>query len=363
MKNYKILIVDDVPDNIKSIVDCFDESEEPYILYQALDGETAEAIAIMEKPDLIITDWEMPGMSGIELIKSLKSDPGTAEIPVIMCTGVMTTSQNLKTALLAGAVDYIRKPVDKIELSARVQATLRLAESYKEIKKLNQTKSKIFSIIAHDLKGPVGTVRFIIDTFLERNYTEAAFTEFLNSINSTIGATYNLLENLLLWANSQRNHFVVKPKRLKLSLIVNNTILLMSDMAKRKSIMILNGLNEEDQAVADENMVTTIIRNLLSNAIKVTLRDGRINIDATNLEDYIRIDVSDTGVGIDPETKGKLLVKEEILTKYGTDEEKGTGLGLQLCKDFVYLNGGQIWVESELGKGSTFSFTLPLNEE
>ncbi len=131
MKPHKILIVDDEPANIRVIQSCIAESGKPYTLYQALNGELAIRIAKAEIPDLIITDWEMPGMDGIELIKCLKKDDSTSEIPIIMCTGVMTSSENLNTALLAGAVDYVRKPVDKIELLARIQSMLILSDSRK----------------------------------------------------------------------------------------------------------------------------------------------------------------------------------------------------------------------------------------
>jgi PAS domain S-box-containing protein len=134
MKSYKILIVDDEPENIKAIRNCIAESDELYTLYQALNGELALKIATIEIPDLIITDWEMPGMDGIELIKKLKQDEITSEIPVIMCTGVMTSSENLFAALRAGAVDYIRKPIDKIELIARVKSMLELSNSRKVLK-------------------------------------------------------------------------------------------------------------------------------------------------------------------------------------------------------------------------------------
>ncbi len=134
MISYKILVVDDEVDNIKSINQCIFDSKEPYILYQALNGEMALRIANIELPDLIITDWAMPGMSGIELIQKLKQNEITAEIPTIMCTGIMTSSENLHTALMAGAVDYIRKPIDPIELISRVKSMLMLSDSRKILK-------------------------------------------------------------------------------------------------------------------------------------------------------------------------------------------------------------------------------------
>mgnify|MGYP001179586702 CR=1 FL=1 len=134
MKLFKILVVDDNINNIKSIVNYLLESNETYDILQALNGELAYKIAVSELPDLVITDWEMPGMNGIELIEKLKQNEFISEIPIIMCTGVMIDSENLHTALGSGAVDYIRKPIDKIELLARVKSMLEISESKKIIK-------------------------------------------------------------------------------------------------------------------------------------------------------------------------------------------------------------------------------------
>ncbi len=157
MKLHKILVVDDEIDNIKSIVHSLVESKEPYTLYQALNGELAFKIAISEQPDLIITDWEMPGLNGIDLIKKLKQHELTSEIPVVICTGVMTNSENLYTALMSGAVDYIRKPIDNIELIARVKSMLEIFDSRKALKeKLNEIKgeNKLIKAIIENIPHP-----------------------------------------------------------------------------------------------------------------------------------------------------------------------------------------------------------------
>ena len=133
MKVNKILIVDDHPQNLAALVDIFELSPDQFEVFQALNGSTALNIAKAELPDLVITDWEMPGMDGLQLIEALKAEHTTEDIPVIMCTGIMTNPQNLQAALEAGAVDYIRKPVDRIELTARVRSMLALSESYKTI--------------------------------------------------------------------------------------------------------------------------------------------------------------------------------------------------------------------------------------
>ncbi len=130
---YDILIVDDQTTNIEIIVNCFEEYKEPYNVLRAPNGEIAYKIAIIKQPDVIITDWDMPVSNGIELIRNLKRNPKTDEIPVFMTTGVMTTTENLATALDAGALDFIRKPIDKLELISRTRAMLKLAITYKEM--------------------------------------------------------------------------------------------------------------------------------------------------------------------------------------------------------------------------------------
>jgi class 3 adenylate cyclase len=148
MKKNKILIVDDLPENLSALVHIIELSIEHSEVFQALNSNMALIIARAEMPDLIITDWEMPGMDGLELIKALKSDPATSDIPVIMCTGIMTTPENLRSALEAGAVDYIRKPVDQVELEARVRSMLALSDSYKIIK---EQKNKVEELLLNIL--------------------------------------------------------------------------------------------------------------------------------------------------------------------------------------------------------------------
>lgn len=174
MEFYKILICDDNPPNTKILVKLLEETGAPYKMYQALSGEMACKVALKVKPDLIIMDWEMPGMSGIDVIRQLKADPVTQWIPIIMATGAMTSSENLNTALEAGAVDYIRKPIDKIELTARVHSALILGEAIKEshqksneLARLNrELKSKdqelYFAVITDPLTG-LYTRSFLLD--------------------------------------------------------------------------------------------------------------------------------------------------------------------------------------------------------
>ncbi len=356
----RILIIDDQPENLKTIVDIFETECKSFDIVQAPNGRIA--LTILEKitPDIIITDWEMPEMDGIEFIKELKKDPRTADIPVIMCTGIMISSENLNTALEAGAIDYIRKPIDKIELLARTKSNLHLAEQYTEIKKVNKIKDTIFSIISHDLRAPVGDIKSFAEMILKNKtrFGKDEFIRFIKAIGEQAGSSFSILENLLLWARSQRNRLTSE----KVSQPINNAITcnieLLAGKAKEKGITITNDIPQTHEAHFDLNLISTVVRNLISNAIKFTPSNGKIYISAAKKNDSYVIAVSDTGVGIATDRIESVFNKFTYETTYGTDGEKGSGIGLKLCMDLVEENGGTIWVESEEGKGSSFKFTL-----
>lgn len=361
MQNPKILIVDDEIVHLDAIIDIIEEEEWNYEVFSALNGKTALDIAKKEMPDLIITDWEMPEMSGIELIKQLKNDTHTADIPVIMCTGIMTTSKNLETALNIGAVDYVRKPVDKIELIARIKANLHLAEKYREVKKLNQMKDKIFSVISHDLRGPVGTIKSFADLLVESDFKEdkKEFVDCIKIIGKQSSSIFNTLENLLSWALSQRNNVSFNPQKQPINKSIEDNIQLLDEMAAKKQIEITNLVNENHSANFDLNLISTVVRNLLTNAIKFTPIHGKITIDAKEEEAYHSVSITDTGVGISVEQIDRIFDKTSYETTIGTELEKGSGIGIKLCQEFIEMHKGNIGVKSELGKGSEFYFSIP----
>ncbi len=382
MKNHKILVVDDNVENAERIIDFLNETENNFSFFQALNGKIACSIAEKKQPDLIITDWEMPVMDGIELIKYLKSAESTKEIPIIMCTGVMMKTENLKAALDAGAVDYIRKPVEKLELTARVHSMLKLSDSMKKVKEqnlmlsqhqaeiesqneklieLNATKDKFFNIIAHDLKNPFNGILGLTDLIVsyKEKYDLKGIIQYVELINESAHGAFKLLENLLQWARSQTGGIDFKPENFKLVNLVSDVIGLSENMATSKNITINAEISRNLIIFADENMLNTILRNLLTNAIKFTKKDGKIIITATEQDTDIQITVSDTGIGMNEDKMKRLFKISEKVSTLGTEKETGTGLGLILCKEFVAKHGGRIWVESEVGKGSTFKFTIP----
>ncbi len=359
----KILVVDDNPHIINIIIDILSENNADYYFYPAKNGKIAYDLALLKKPDLIITDWDMPIVNGIELIKNLKANKQTQEIPIIMATAVMLTSSDLKESLEAGAVDYIRKPVDEIELIARVQATLKLSESYKTIKEINEVKDNILAVISHDLRGPVGTIKSFIELVLDEsaNFDHEKKKKFLQQINNQSSSILNILENLLSWANSQRDNIIFNPKKQQIGHALHSNIKLLEETANYKKILIINKISDNVLAYYDLNLISVVLRNLIANALKFTPEGGNISIDANTYENSIEILVTDTGVGIDPERINNIFSETHHEATYDTNAQKGSGLGLKLCKKFVEKHNGKIWVKSTLNKGSSFIFTLPLN--
>ncbi|RXQ94509.1 PAS domain-containing sensor histidine kinase [Ancylomarina salipaludis] len=247
------------------------------------------------------------------------------------------------------------------DITKRNKAEQALKESKQQLEELNATKDKLFSIIGHDLRGPIGSFKQLIELILS-NYDltdTQSLTEILKVIQKTANTTYDLLENLLTWANSQRNEVVFMPANINLSEIIDTCTFMLAETAKSKNITVHNQVSADQLAYADKNMLMTILRNLISNAIKFTHPNKNIYLSAVDTSKHISISVKDEGVGISPENLGKLFKSTDYLTTYGTSGEKGTGLGLLLCKDFVEKHEGQIWVESEDEKGSVFYFTLP----
>ena len=238
-----------------------------------------------------------------------------------------------------------------------------LKESENQLKKNIATKDKLFSIIAHDLKSPFHSILGLSELMIDDMYRpeDANNKRILTHINTSAQSTLVLLDNLLNWSTTQTGKTSITLEKQSFSSIIKEIFELLSSAAENKNIHLSFLAPEEIIVHADMNMIKTILRNLISNAIKFTNPDGKINVYAMQSNGFVEITVSDNGVGMDEEAISKLFQLETNKSTYGTENEKGSGLGLILCKEFVEKHGGKIWVESELGKGSEFRFTLPLN--
>jgi len=247
------------------------------------------------------------------------------------------------------------------DITERKRADEVLIESEIRLRELNATKDKFFSIIAHDLKSPfnsiIGFSNLLIEQIQEKDYDGIA--EYATIIRNSSQGAMDLLQNLLEWSRSQTGRMEFNPEYVEIVTLIDESIHLLVNSAQQKSIALSKELPRKAIAFADKAMISTILRNLISNAIKFTNPEGAIIISAEQKQNELLISVTDNGVGIKKEVIEKLFRIEEGFSTIGTKNEKGTGLGLILCKEFIEKHGGKIWVESKAGKGSRFCFTIP----
>ncbi len=255
----------------------------------------------------------------------------------------------------------LEKRQAKIEAQSKLllEQSGNLKQANSELNKLNTTKDRLISIIAHDLINPFNSLLGFIEIFKEDYYEleDEARIQMLNTIKVSSRRIYNLLSNLLTWTRAQSKSVKYDPVNFGLIEVVYETSDLLKDNRKLKNIAYNIDIDPELKVYADKDMITTVIRNLLSNAIKFTRDGGEITILAKHHKDKIQVSIADNGVGL-PDTLIPKLFKEGVSSSKGTQGEKGTGLGLVICKEFVEQNKGEIWVESQAGKGTTFNFTL-----
>ena len=293
-----------------------------------------------------------------ELIQLLQKNESVANFEV-----EMLKKDNSVITVLLSVTGYPEEGILEgsfIDITDRKHAEEALQNSEAELRELNATKDKFFSIIAHDLKSPFNSILGFSEILKDeaRDLDIDSIVEYAGIINSSVLHTFGLLENLLDWARMQQGRIPFEPQKILLNSIVNAEFEGLKNSADQKNIELNNYINQNLIITADENMISTVLRNLVSNAIKFTPNGGEVKVEASVEDDNVKISVSDTGIGIKPETIRKLFKIETSFTTRGTENEKGTGLGLLLCKEFVEKHGGKVWVESAVGKGSCFNFTL-----
>ena len=248
------------------------------------------------------------------------------------------------------------------DISERKAAEAQLLQYTDELDESNRTKDKLFSIIAHDLKSPfsalLGTSNAMIQEANLENPNVGKFRKFSKIINESANRTYNLLINLLEWSRLQSSRIDVYPESLNLIDIIMENMDIGQTMAMAKNILLKCSTPDDCLLVSDKEIINTILRNLISNAIKYTPQNGLVIVSLLQKDNMYLISVSDSGIGITQENIEKLFRLDSIQSTPGTANEKGTGLGLVLCKDFVHKIGGEIWVESCHGHGATFTFSI-----
>jgi len=250
-----------------------------------------------------------------------------------------------------------------IKKSSFLENTLNeLAETNKELTKEKITRDKLFSVIAHDLRSPFGIIIGFSDLLLKKmsNLNNETTIKYLDHIKLAAQNTLILLDNLLNWAKIKTGKIRYKPERISLTSVILDVIDGYNAASEIKNINLSFFPKEDVDVYVDSNMLQVVLRNLVSNALKFTSDNGNISISIDRKQNLVEVSVADTGVGIESDKLIALFSNETNETTSGTADEKGSGIGLVLCKEFVEKLGGTIWAESELGIGSDFKFTIPL---
>ena len=364
---YKILIVDDVMSNVLLLKVLL--TNEKFAIATASNGRQALEQVEKENPDLVLLDVMMPDMSGFEVAQHLKSNPQTAEIPIIILTALNSTADIVK-GFQVGANDFISKPFNKEELIIRVTHQISLVAAKRlilskteELQRTIAGRDKLYSVIAHDLRSPMGSIKMVLNMLILNLPFEkigAEMYELLTMANQTTEDVFSLLDNLLKWTKSQIGKLNVVYQDVDLVEVTDGVIEIFSMVASLKKIRIREMKPERMMVNADIDMLKTVVRNLLSNAIKFSKENSEILVKMEEVNGMAVVSVQDHGCGISEEGQKKLLHADTHFSTFGTNNEEGSGLGLLLCKDFVVKNGGKLWFTSKEGEGSIFSFSIPV---
>lgn len=319
-------------------------------------------------PDLILLSSDIPAEEGYCNIRYFRRRFLTRQTPVIFLSSIHNETV-ISECLSYPSTDFITLPLKGKELLFRIYHQLSLVKARQTIKRQNErlketiaSRDKLYSVIAHDLRAPIGTIK-MINAIIESEKNKirnAGIRKKFEMINETTEEAYNLLENLLRWTRNQTGRTRLVTGQFDIASTIRQVVTLFTTIASSKNIHLILPHYNTLMVCADEDMIKTILRNLISNAIKFTFPGGKVEITLTTENNDAFISVKDNGIGIPEEDRKKILKGKESVTTYGTRNEKGCGLGLLLCRDFIRMNKGKFYLSSHPGQGSTFSFTVPL---
>lgn len=275
------------------------------------------------------------------------------------------SSKSSETSEIVGENHKVSKSHSKLRLQELEETNINLENLVKrqsnELTEVSATNNKFISIIAHDLRGPFASIIGVLEILSEslNDFDENEIKKFVSMASGSAHSTLNLLDSLLTWTISQNKERSFDPVKINLNELIAFEIESFTTSAAQKQISIHQFILPNLFITADLQMVKTVLRNLISNAIKYTKTGGTITLSARETEPFVEISIKDNGVGISAVLQRKLFKKEAFQSTVGTNNERGTGLGLLLCKEFVETHGGKIWAESNPCIGSEFKFTLP----
>ena len=395
----KILLVDDNADNLMSMEVILEK--EGYTFSKALSGRDALKILLKEDDfSLILLDVRMPIMDGYETAELIYEREKLRHIPIIFITGQEYEDASVFKGYKTGAVDYIRKPVNPQILRSKVgvfaelhkknqllvrqeeklirinddllhlnqdlekrvfERTCELENLNHELRDLNLSKDKFLSVISHDLRNPLTALLISSDKLILKteNHIFDEIQPLINIIHRTSHKILQQLNELVDWAKMQREKTTFNSEKLYLVRVVDQSLELLKANALQKNIVLENKVPFDIYVNADTLMLRSILQNLVTNAIKYTERDGLISVTAKRIDKMVELCVIDSGIGMEAGIRENLFINANPKSVSGTNSEKGSGLGLVLVKDFVTQHRGTIRVESEMGKGTSFIFTVP----
>lgn len=360
--HYKVLHIPSSSQGTGSLSDYLQGTD--YDLSEAKDQQEAITIAANISPDITIIDL-VPSQSPLTLVKELRRAYGQTAILFKCpqgCESLLGDVQSCESS------DFIIEPFTKNELTFRLQNMISILASsasqchqYKMLKIDCDAKDKQYSVIAHDLRAPIGTIKMINATLesLKNKIGNPYVVKLFEMINETTEDAFNLLENLLRWTRNQNGKTKVYPTSFNISAAIRQVVSLSYTIASSKEVNLHNNALKEYNVCADEDMIKTVLRNLVSNAIKFTYAKGYVEINVSETPQCVTVSIKDNGKGIPETVQSKLLKAGSYITTYDTHNQKGSGLGLLLCRDFIKMNKGKLWFTSQEGAGSTFYFSLP----
>jgi two-component system sensor histidine kinase/response regulator len=357
--NSRILIVDDEPANVfflKTIL-----VNEGYKVTTATDGMECLDILSNSHPDVILLDIMMPGITGIEVLEKVKGNELTANIPVIMVTA-KTESSDVEEALDKGAVEYIKKPIDEVELLARLRTTLRIKKHEDTLRNMLQSKKDFIQIISQDLRTPFTSIL----GFAEMLYHDRELVNNLNSyhrdfLKYIINTSRNIVDyfnKLLNWTNLDGKEIKLRLADVNLSKLINTSIVVYQTMINEKKLKVINKVDEDVEVKVDKTYFGQVINNLISNAVKFTPEKGEVKISSSRRRNVTTLVISYTGLGIADITPEVMFSRIINTPATGTKGEKGTGLGLGICKKILDAHGFDITYNSEPREGTSFIITI-----
>lgn len=336
-------------------------------VWESTDFKEAVKGIAEHQPDLILLQISKKEKGKQPDLGKLKRHASGKQIPCLFlfpAGEALDFEQDLKGI----SADFITSPYDSQELILRIRRLIlevkneqAICRQNEELKRTLEARDRLFSVIAHDLRAPIGTIKMINSSIesQKEDIGDPKILKLFGMIQDTTEEAFNLLENLLRWTRNQNGKTTVYATDFNIVAAVRRVVGLFSSVASAKEISIYNHVQENCYVYADEDMVKTVLRNLLSNAIKFTYPGGWVEIGLSDSEGKALVSVKDNGKGIPSCLQAKLLKSEEYITTYGTHNEKGSGLGLVLSRDFIKMNKGKLWFSSQEGVGTTFYFTLP----